>query len=53
VTNDVGFVLSPRGALVVSVFCEGVTSEEDGESVIAEIARAAMRATRVLPRAEA
>jgi beta-lactamase class A len=53
VTNDVGFVLSPRGALVVSVFCEGVTSEEDGESAIAEIARAAMRATRVLPRAEA
>jgi hypothetical protein len=48
VTNDVGFVVSSRGALVVSVFCEGLASEEDGERVIAEIALAAMVATGIL-----
>jgi beta-lactamase class A len=45
VTNDVGFVSSPHGSLVVSVFCEDLPSEEDAERAIAEIARGAMVAT--------
>jgi beta-lactamase class A len=52
VVNDVGFVLSPRGTLVIAVFSDGLPSEEDGERAIAEIARAAMTATEVLPRSE-
>jgi beta-lactamase class A len=48
VTNDVGFVLSPRGSLVVSAFCEDLPSEEDAEHAIAEIARSAMIAAGML-----
>jgi beta-lactamase class A len=53
VTNDVGFVQSADGALVVSVFCEDIGSDEDAERVIAEIAREAMIATRIMVEAQA
>lgn len=48
VTNDVGFVTTPRGTLIVSAFCEGFADQHVGEQVIGDISRAAMRATRVL-----
>jgi beta-lactamase class A len=52
VTNDIGFVLSPHGSLVVSVFCEDLPSEEEAERAIAEIARQAMIVTGILAPAE-
>jgi len=45
VTNDVGFVMTERGTLIVSVFCEALPDPHVGEQLIGEIARAAMRAT--------
>jgi beta-lactamase class A len=53
VTNDVGFVQTADGTLVVSMFCEDLGSEEEAERVIAEIAREAMIATGILGEAQA
>ncbi len=53
VTNDVGFVQTADGTLVVSVFCEDLGSDEEAERVIAEIAREAMIATGLLSEAQA
>src|SRR5690606_32442500 len=34
VTNDVGFITSPKGTLIVSVFCENLADQHVGEQVI-------------------
>ena len=47
VTNDVGFVSGPDGTLVIAVFCEGFPDQHEGEQVIGDITRAALRATGV------
>lgn len=49
VTNDVGFVTTPRGTLVIGVFCEGFPDQHDGEQAIGEISGAALRAGGLLP----
>jgi beta-lactamase class A len=48
VTNDAGFITSPNGTLIVSVFCEGLADQHVGEQVIGDISRAAMAATGVV-----
>jgi beta-lactamase class A len=48
VTNDVGFVATERGTLLISVFCEDLPDQHVGEQVIGEISRAAMNATGVV-----
>ncbi|MBI3978035.1 MAG: serine hydrolase [Chloroflexi bacterium] len=48
VTNDVGFILTEKGRLIVSVFCEGLPDQHVGEQAIGDISRAAMRATGVV-----
>jgi len=48
VANDVGFVFTPKGRLIVAVFCEGLSDQHTGEQAIGEISRAAMYATGVL-----
>lgn len=48
VVNDVGFVLTPNGRLVLAVFTENCPDAHTGEQVIGEIARAAMIATGVV-----
>jgi beta-lactamase class A len=48
VTNDVGFVTTDRGTLLLSIFCEGLADQHVGERVIGEISRAAMKATGVV-----
>ncbi|MDQ3692826.1 MAG: class A beta-lactamase-related serine hydrolase [Chloroflexota bacterium] len=47
VTNDVGFVISGKGRLIVSVFCENLPDQHAGEQVIGEISRAAMKTTGI------
>ncbi len=47
VTNDAGFIISPAGRLIVSVFCEALPDQQTGEKVIGDISRAAMAATGV------
>jgi beta-lactamase class A len=48
VTNDVGFVLTPRGKLLLAVYCEGLPDPHTGEQAIGEISRAAMQVTGIL-----
>jgi beta-lactamase class A len=48
VTNDVGFVASDRGTVIVSVFCEDLADQHVGEQVIGDVARAALRATSIV-----
>jgi beta-lactamase class A len=48
VVNDVGFVTTENGSIVIAVFTEGL-SEADGEQAIGDIARAAWIAAGVLP----
>ena len=48
VTNDVGFVTTARGTLLISVFCEALPDQHVGEKVIGDISRAAMKATGVV-----
>jgi beta-lactamase class A len=48
VTNDVGFVTTERGTLLISVFCEALPDQHVGEQVIGDISRAAMTATGVV-----
>ncbi len=47
VTNDAGFITSPAGTLIVSVFCEGLPDQHVGEKAIGDISRAGMVATGV------
>jgi beta-lactamase class A len=42
VANDVGFVVTEQGTLVISIFCEGLTDNHVGERIIGDISRAAM-----------
>ncbi len=48
VTNDAGFIMTERGTLLVSVFCEKLADQHVGEKVIGDISRAAMKATGVV-----
>lgn len=47
VTNDVGFVTTDAGTLIVSIYCEGLADQHVGEKVIGDITRAALEATGV------
>jgi beta-lactamase class A len=42
VTNDVGFVTSDAGTVVVSVFCENLADQHVGEQFIGDVARQAV-----------
>ncbi len=48
VVNDVGFVTSERGTVILSVFCENLPDQHTGEQVIGEISRAALAAAGIL-----
>jgi hypothetical protein len=48
VTNDVGFITTERGTLLLSIFCEGLPDQHVGEQVIGDISRAAMTATGIV-----
>ncbi len=48
VTNDVGFVMTDLGTVIISVFCEGLPDQHVGEKVIGDISRAAMGITGVV-----
>ena len=43
VCNDVGFVMTPAGRLLLAVFCEAVADPLEGERVIGDVAAAALR----------
>ena len=45
VTNDVGFVMTERGFLVISAFCEALPHEHVGEKFIGDITRAGLKIT--------
>jgi beta-lactamase class A len=47
VTNDVGFVVTERGTLVISAFCEDLPDRHVGEQFIGDITRAALKATSI------
>jgi beta-lactamase class A len=42
VVNDVGFVFTDRGPLIISVFCERPANPHAGEEIIGEVSRAAL-----------
>lgn len=44
VVNDVGFVMTPRGPVVLAVFCEGAAESLAGEEVVGDVSRAVVRA---------
>lgn len=48
VTNDVGFVATPRGTLVASIFCENFADQHVAEAFIGEVCRAALDACGLL-----
>ncbi|HUG15428.1 MAG TPA: serine hydrolase [Thermomicrobiales bacterium] len=48
VTNDAGFIRTPRGTLIITVLCEGMGDQHRGEQVIGEISRAAMIDTGIV-----
>lgn len=48
VTNDAGFVLTPKGRAIVSVYCEGFPDQHLGEEAIGDISRAVFAATGVV-----
>lgn len=48
VVNDVGFITSPAGTLVLAVYCDGLSSFVPGEKIIGDISRAAMLATGIV-----
>jgi len=48
VTNDAGFISTPNGTVIVSVFCENLPNQHIGERVIGDISRAAMKATGIV-----
>lgn len=47
VTNDAGFISTPNGRLILSIYCENFPDQHVGEQVIGDISRAAMTATGV------
>lgn len=49
VVNDVGFITTPAGTLVASVFTEGLPDLHAGEQAIGDITRAALQATGLIP----
>lgn len=49
VTNDVGFVETPAGRMVIAVSCDGFPDQHDGEFAIGEISRAALAAAGLWP----
>jgi beta-lactamase class A len=49
VTNDAGFVITPKGRLIIAIFCEGMADQHLGEQAIGDISRAAFEATGILP----
>ncbi|MEZ4522424.1 MAG: serine hydrolase [Thermomicrobiales bacterium] len=48
VTNDVGYVRTDKGTLIIAVFCENMASQARGERMIADITRAALLDTGVV-----
>lgn len=48
VTNDAGFVTTPRGTLVASIFCENFADQHVAEAFIGEVCRAAFDACALL-----
>jgi beta-lactamase class A len=48
VTNDVGFITSPAGTMIIGVYCEALPDQHTGEKAIGDISRAAMAATGVV-----
>ena len=42
VVNDVGFIMTPRGPLILAVFCEGLEDQHRGEQIVGDIAEAAL-----------
>jgi beta-lactamase class A len=42
VSNDVGFIMTPRGPLILAVFCEGPPNPHAGEEIIGDIAKAVL-----------
>lgn len=48
VTNDAGFITTPKGTLVAAVYCENLPDQHLGEKAIGDIARAAMVATGIV-----
>jgi beta-lactamase class A len=53
VTNDVGFVMSDRGFLIISVFGEDLPDQHVGEQLIGDLTRAALTATGLVAFPEA
>lgn len=45
VTTDAGYISTPDGTLIISVFCEGMPDQHVGELSIGEITRAALQVT--------
>jgi beta-lactamase class A len=48
VTNDVGYVRTEKGTLVIAVLCEGMADQHRGEQVIGEVTRAALLDTGIV-----
>lgn len=48
VCNDVGFIATDEGTLILSIFCEDLPDTHVGEKVIGDISRAAMHATGIV-----
>ena len=48
VCNDVGFITTPRGTLIIAVFASDVPDQIAGEQLIADITQAALDATGLL-----
>ena len=48
VTNDVGFIATDDGTLILSLFCENLPDAHVGEKVIGDISRSAMHATGIV-----
>ncbi len=42
IINDVGYIMTDRGPLVLAVFCEGAMDAHAGEQIIGDIAKAAL-----------
>lgn len=47
VCNDVGFIATPDGTMVIAVFTGGIPDQITGEQIIADITQAAMEATGI------
>jgi len=40
--NEAGYVRGPDGTMIIAVYCQGVSSEIEGEQIIADMCKAAM-----------